>query len=116
MTRRNCLVVGIAIALGVWTPRAEETMPARITGAALTRGGALAFLETLTDTIGGRVTGSPESRAASELILATLKEAGFDNAGGVAFVHRRSLGANRRVYRGVRHLSRLSGRGRTKCG
>ncbi len=49
-------------------------------GAAMTRGGAIAFLETLTDTIGGRVTGSPQSQAASELILQTLKDAGFDDA------------------------------------
>lgn len=80
MTRRGCLLVGIAITLAVWTLRAEETVPARITGAALTRSGALAFLETLTDTIGDRVTGSSQNRAASELILATLKEAGFENA------------------------------------
>src|SRR5262245_33978916 len=52
----------------------------RIVGAVMARGGAMAFLETLTDTIGGRVTGSPESRAASELILRTLKDAGYDNA------------------------------------
>jgi carboxypeptidase Q len=62
------------------TPHAQEDVALRITGAALTRGGALAFLETLTDTIGGRVTGSPQSRATSELILTTLKEAGFENA------------------------------------
>ncbi len=53
---------------------------ARIVGYAQTRGGALSFLETLTDTVGGRVTGSPQSHAASELILKTLKDAGFDNA------------------------------------
>jgi hypothetical protein len=46
----------------------------------LTRGGALSFLETLTDTIGGRITGSPEDRAAAELILKTLKDAGIDSA------------------------------------
>ena len=66
--------------MAAWTPRAQEDVAARITGAALTRGGAIAFLETLTETIGGRVTGSPQNRAASELILATLKEAGFENA------------------------------------
>ena len=80
MTRRRWLVVGIGMILVAWTLRAEEDVAARITGAALTRGGALAFLETLTDTIGGRVTGSPQNRAASELILAALKEAGFENA------------------------------------
>ena len=76
MTRRHWLLVGIGITLAVWTPSAEEDTAARITGATLSRGGALAFLETLTDTIGGRVTGSPQNRAASELILAALKEAG----------------------------------------
>jgi hypothetical protein len=79
MTRRGWLVLGISMTLAVWT-RAEETVAACITVAALTRGGAFAFLETLTDTIGGRVTGSPENRAASALIRAALKEAGFDNA------------------------------------
>src|ERR1041384_1318173 len=52
----------------------------RITGAAFTRQGASAFLESLTDRVGGRVTGSPESRAAAELILSTLREAGFSGA------------------------------------
>ena len=53
---------------------------ARIVGYSLTRGGASDFLETLTDTIGGRITGSKESRATSELILKTLKDSGFNNA------------------------------------
>ncbi len=57
-----------------------DSVTERIVGAAVTRGGAMTFLETLTDTIGGRVTGSPESRAASELILKSLRNAGFDNA------------------------------------
>jgi carboxypeptidase Q len=59
--------------------RAEEEI-ARMVGYSLTRGGASAFLETLTDTIGGRITGSPEARATAELILKALKEGGFDNA------------------------------------
>lgn len=40
----------------------------------------MAFLETLTDTVGARVTGSPQSRQAAGLILRTLKDAGFENA------------------------------------
>ena len=52
----------------------------RIVGRAMIGGGASTFLESLTDTIGGRITGSPESRATAELILKALKEAGFDNA------------------------------------
>ncbi|HZP18439.1 MAG TPA: M28 family peptidase, partial [Terriglobales bacterium] len=52
----------------------------RIVGEAMSRGGASRFLETITDTIGGRITGSAESRATSELILNTLRQAGFSNA------------------------------------
>jgi carboxypeptidase Q len=53
---------------------------ARIVGHSFTGNGAMEFLETLTDGIGGRITGSPGSRAAAELILKELKDAGFDNA------------------------------------
>ena len=53
---------------------------ARIAGYALTRTGAIDFLETLTDQIGGRITGTEGSHAAAELILKNLKEAGFDSA------------------------------------
>src|SRR5436190_1056372 len=60
-------------------PIEPETV-ARIVGYSLTRGGASDFLETLTDTIGGRITGSKESRATADLILKTLKDAGFNNA------------------------------------
>lgn len=77
-------LVGATLLLGSYalSQRMTKTdeMAERIVGAAVTKGGAMTFLETLTDTIGGRVTGSPESEAASELILKTLKDAGFDNA------------------------------------
>lgn len=53
---------------------------ARIVGHAITSNGAMEFLETLTDTIGGRITGSPGSREAAELIVRTLRDAGFENA------------------------------------
>jgi len=53
---------------------------ARIVGHSFTGNGAMEFLEALTDGIGGRITGSPGSRAAAELILKELKGAGFDNA------------------------------------
>lgn len=59
--------------------KAQEDI-ARIVGYSMTRGGAPEFLETLTDTIGGRITGSPESKAAAELILNALKEGGLENA------------------------------------
>lgn len=75
-------LVGLACfaALGASAPPAGDDALARIAGAASTRGGAIAFLETLTDTVGGRVTGSPQNRAASELILTSLKKAGYENA------------------------------------
>jgi carboxypeptidase Q len=53
---------------------------ARIVGHSMMSGGASRFLETLSDNIGGRITGSPESQAAADLILQTLKTSGFDNA------------------------------------
>jgi hypothetical protein len=78
------LVRRIAIALLLTLPgssaRAQDETAARIAGAALTSGGAYAFLETLTDSVGGRVTGTPQTRAASDLILAELKKAGYANA------------------------------------
>jgi carboxypeptidase Q len=90
MCRKTNLVRGLLAAwllsfagltLAAQQPTAQpDAVTERIVGAAMTRGGAMAFLETLTDTIGGRVTGSPESRAAAELILKTLKQAGFENA------------------------------------
>ncbi len=61
-------------------PSPEEDTVARIAGYSLMQDGAITFLETLTDSIGGRITGSPESRATAELILKNLREAGFDKA------------------------------------
>ncbi|HEY1435085.1 MAG TPA: PA domain-containing protein, partial [Thermoanaerobaculia bacterium] len=71
-----CVIFASVPALGL----AQDDVPSRIAGAALTRGGASAFLETLTDTVGGRVTGSPQNRSASELILSALRDAGYANA------------------------------------
>jgi Zn-dependent M28 family amino/carboxypeptidase len=52
----------------------------RIIGMAMAHGGAHAFLQRLTDSIGGRVTGSAESRATADLLVSTLREAGFEDA------------------------------------
>lgn len=60
--------------------QADDATVERIVGAAMTRGGAAAFLENLTDGVGGRVTGSAEAKAAADLILRTLQEAGFRDA------------------------------------
>ena len=78
----SCLAVSTqapsSAAAQATTPTEDDI--ARIVGYSLTRGGALSFLETLSDTVGGRITGSPESRAAAELILKALKDAGYENA------------------------------------
>jgi carboxypeptidase Q len=76
-----CAVVILALELYGFSETASSgDVAERIVGAAMSRRGAISFLETLTDTIGGRVTGSPESLQASELILKELRAAGFDNA------------------------------------
>jgi hypothetical protein len=79
MNLARAAAAGIALVLCGSSTRAED-VTARIAGEALTSGRALAFLERLTDEVGGRVTGTPQTRAASELILAELKKAGFANA------------------------------------
>jgi carboxypeptidase Q len=64
-------------------PAAESRLQeqiAHIAGQAFADGGAAALLQSLTDEIGGRVTGSPQSREASEWILKELKDAGYDSA------------------------------------
>ena len=73
-------LLGALLLIAAGGASAQDDTVARIAGAATTRGGAMAFLETLTDTVGGRVTGSPQNRAASDLILKTLKAAGYENA------------------------------------
>jgi len=69
--------IGVALSAALL---AQDAISARIAGVAMTDGGAASYLEKLTDTVGGRLTGSPQARAASELILAALKEAGYANA------------------------------------
>jgi carboxypeptidase Q len=59
---------------------ASQDELARIVGYSMISGGASNFLETLTDRIGGRITGSTESRATADLILKSLKDAGFEKA------------------------------------
>ncbi|HTR03022.1 MAG TPA: M20/M25/M40 family metallo-hydrolase [Thermoanaerobaculia bacterium] len=76
----NRLALCLALSLAVLPAFAQDDVVARIAGAAMTQGGASAYLEKLTDTVGARVTGSPPLRAASEMILAALKDAGYTNA------------------------------------
>jgi Zn-dependent M28 family amino/carboxypeptidase len=73
------IALGFAIAVTRAAGGADD-IPARIAGAATTSGYGLQFLQRLTDEVGGRVTGSRELRAASELLLSELKKAGYANA------------------------------------
>jgi hypothetical protein len=71
-----CIAVPLALyldsraALPQTATEADERVD-RIVGMAMARGGAPAFLQRLTDSIGPRVTGSSESRAAADLLLRT---------------------------------------------
>ena len=74
--------VGVSI-LGAFSSipaLAQDDVAARIAGAALTGGGASAFLQKLTDSVGGRVTGSPELREGLGADPGELKQAGYANA------------------------------------
>ena len=77
--RRLAWILPAALLTAAAMPAGDD-LDARIAGAAMTGGGAAAFLETLTDTVGGRVTGTPENLKGSALILESLKRAGYDNA------------------------------------
>ena len=85
MRVRICIAVAVALYVGPGPASPQAAREAaervdRIVGMAMARGGAHAFLRHLTDSIGGRVTGSPESRAAADLLVSTLREAGFEDA------------------------------------
>ena len=80
-----CIVLAVALCLDSHAALPQTAMGAderldRIVGMAMAHGGAHAFLQRLTDSIGGRVTGSPECRAAADLLLSTLRGAGFEDA------------------------------------
>ena len=75
----TALAFGALAALSVARPAADRDVYERVAGAALARGGAYEFLETLTDSIGPRLTGSDGSRAAADLLLKTLSTAGLEN-------------------------------------
>lgn len=75
----GCVFSQAALAQSQVRTQADDDI-ARIVGYSFTRVGALSFLETLTDTIGGRITGTPGSHEAAQLILKTLQDAGFDSA------------------------------------
>jgi hypothetical protein len=73
------LAAGTLTVLSFAQPASERSPYEQLAGGALTRGGAYEFLQTLTESVGGRVTGSDASRAASDLLLDTLKKSGLEN-------------------------------------
>ena len=86
---RPCVRIGILLAgaLCLCSPPASPQAASgaddrvdRIVATAMAGGGAHAFLQRLTDSIGGRVTGSTECRAAADLLINALRQAGFDDA------------------------------------
>jgi carboxypeptidase Q len=60
-------------------PTEADERISHIVGSAM-MGGAQTFLQELTDSVGGRLTGSLESRAAADLLLTTLRAIGFEDA------------------------------------
>src|SRR3954467_135642 len=73
------LKCGFGQAISSSAPKAaNQDDLARIVGYSMMSGGASRFLETLSDNIGGRITGSPESKTTADLILHTLKNAGVE--------------------------------------
>jgi hypothetical protein len=64
---------------------ALSSMNARIVDAALGEGGAYAFLQRLTGTIGPRLTGTDRSRAAADLLIHTLTTTGLENVHAEAY-------------------------------
>lgn len=86
---KQLIVIGALLCLGVpiscqvsssESSTEANNVVAEIAGRATTSDAALKFLEKLSDSIGARVTGTAQSRLASELILKTLKDTGFENA------------------------------------
>jgi carboxypeptidase Q len=89
------LTVGALTALTV-APRSVNRGPYdQVISAALTGGGAYEFLRTLTETVGPRLTGSVQSRAASDLLFNSLQNAGLEN------IHTEAYPLRSRWQRGV---------------
>jgi Iap family predicted aminopeptidase len=80
-----CSALAVALSVDARAALPQAAMDAdervdRIVGMAMAHGAAHAFLQRLTDSIGGRVTGSTESKATADLLVSTLREVGFEDA------------------------------------
>src|SRR5258705_13845749 len=58
----------------------DTTLIRHIISTAKTQGEASSTLQVLTDSIGGRITGTPQSKKTSAFLVARLKEFGYDDA------------------------------------
>jgi hypothetical protein len=80
---RRALAVALSLDARAALPQAAvdaDERVDRIVGMAMAHDAAHAFLQRLTDSIGGRVTGSTESRATADLLVSTLRQVGFEDA------------------------------------
>lgn len=80
LSRVFCILTGTMLCILLQAQPSTTDILERIKDAAMRQDGAQSLLRHLTDYIGPRVTGSPQSKKASEFILNALKEAGYENA------------------------------------
>lgn len=76
---RRGLCVALSAALLSRSIGAQDVVLDRITGSAIQSPGAWEFVAQLSDGVGPRVTGTPQLRAAQDLIAATLRSSGLDH-------------------------------------
>src|SRR5215471_12942589 len=77
---RTFLFVVMLLTASVYALDNSDPVIERIVGMAIEQQGASVYLQELTDSVGGRMTGTPQNSAAAQLILSTLRNTGFDNA------------------------------------
>lgn len=76
---RRGLCVALSAILLSRSTGAQDALLDRIIGSAIQSPGAWEFVAQLSDGIGARVTGTPQLRAAQELIATTLRSSGLDH-------------------------------------
>lgn len=80
MLRISALLAVLVTASLIHAVGTGDPVTERIIGMAIEQQGASQFLQELTDRVGGRMTGTPADSAAAQLILNSLRNAGFENA------------------------------------
>ena len=69
MVRISALVAALLTVSVIYALGNNDPVTERIIGMVIEQQGASVFLQELTDNVGGRMTGTPESSAAAQLIL-----------------------------------------------